>query len=292
MKIYRFDYKNTPTLNEEFALCLGYFDGVHIGHKTLIDEARLLNDKVGVLTFSSSFKKNDKQITTLEDKINIFNEMNIDYLFIVENNFELMNLDALDFITEVLIKINPKFIVCGDDFKFGHFAKGDGQLLGQYFNTTIKQLLPYKDKKISSSWIKELINEGDIEIANCLLNRPYKITSRIINGLGNGEKKLGFRTINVDLMDYTVPKFGVYYVELISNNVSYHGVANVGIHPSIDMLEKPIVEVYVPSEVDISTGGASVVFHTFVREEKQFENIEQLKEQIQKDLDGLDEFFL
>lgn len=291
MKIYRFDFKNTPIINEETVLCLGFFDGVHLGHKSLIEEAKKYNYKTSVLTFSSSFKKDDKQITPLESKIRLFEELDVDNLFIVENSYDLKLLNADDFIELVLKKINPRLIVVGEDFKFGHMAKGNYELLNQYFNTIVKDLIPFKDNKISSSWIKKLIEDGEIELANGLMDRPYTVTSRIIKGLGNGQSKIGFRTINIDLDNYIVPKYGVYLVTLLTNNNAYKGIANVGVHPTIDMLDKPVIEVFVNEEINLSTNAASVIFHTFVREEKQFEDNDKLSKQIQKDLGEMYEFF-
>lgn len=291
MKIYRFDFKNTPIINEETVLCLGFFDGVHLGHKSLIEAAKKYNYKTSVLTFSSSFKKDDKQITPLESKIRLFEELDVDNLFIVENSYDLKLLNADEFIELVLKKINPRLIVVGEDFKFGHMAKGNYELLTQYFNTIVKELIPFKDNKISSSWIKKLIEDGEIELANGLIGRPYTVTSRIIKGLGNGQSKIGFRTINIDLDNYIVPKYGVYLVTLLTNNNAYKGIANVGVHPTIDMLDKPVIEVFVNEEIDLSTNAASVIFHTFVREEKQFEDNDKLSKQIQKDLGEMYEFF-
>ena len=291
IKIYRFDYKNTPIINDDFILCLGFFDGVHLGHKSLIREAKKYNKKVNILTFSSSFKNSDKQITPLDTKIQLFNELDIDSLFIVENTFDLRLLNAIDFIELVLKRINPSMIVVGEDFKFGYLAKGNTDLLKQHFNTVVKELVPFKEYKISSSWIKKLIEDGEIELANCLLDKPYTITSRIIKGLGNGSTKIGFRTINIDIDNYVIPKFGVYLVTLSINDKNYKGIANVGIHPTIDILDKPVIEVFVDEDVDLSFNAASVVFHTFIREEKQFENNEQLTNQIKKDIGEMYEFF-
>ena len=291
MKIYRFDYKNTPTINDNSILCLGFFDGVHLGHKSLIDEAKKYNNKVNVLTFSKSFKNNDKQITPLETKISLFEELGVDNLFVVENTYDLKLLDALDFISLVLKKINPSLIIVGNDFRFGYLAKGDGDLLKEHFNVIVKDLLPFKEEKISSSLIKKFIEEGEIELANLLMNRPYKITSYIVKGLGNGATKIGFRTINIVLDNYVVPKFGVYLVDLYINNNIYHGIANVGIHPTIDKLNEPVIEVFIEEEIDINSSAASVIFHSFVREEKQFKSTKELNEQIKKDLGEMYDFF-
>lgn len=291
MKIYRFNYQNSPSFYEDFTLCLGFFDGLHLGHQTLIKKAKESNKKVGVMTFSSSFKKNDKSITTLNDKINLLDEMDIDYLFIVENTIDLMNLNAIDFIENVLKKINPSSVVCGSDFRFGHFGKGDSELLKQYFPTTVVELLPLGENKISSSWIRDLIEEGDIKLANELLSRPYKITTRIVNGKGNGASIIGFPTINLDLLDYVVPKYGVYYVKFYINNTFYECIANVGKHPTIDKLEFPIIEVFIPENIDISSMGASIEFLHFERGEKQFEDVNKLNAQISYDVEQCKKYF-
>ena len=291
MKIYRFNYQNTPLLSENISLCLGFFDGVHIGHKTLIEKAKEQNKPVGVLTFSSSFKRNDKSLTTIEDKIDILTKLNIDYLFIVENTFELANLSAIDFINFVLKKINPSLVIVGSDFRFGHFGKGNPDILKDYFQTIVLDLLPLGDKKISSSWIRNLIEEGDIDLANQLLGRPYKITSRIVSGKGNGSSVLKFPTINLQIGEYTIPKNGVYFVRMHINNTIYNGIANVGFHPTIDELFDPIIEIYLKDKIDLSSGGGSVEFLHFLRNEKRFENIELLKSQIASDIDEMDKYF-
>lgn len=290
MKIYRFNYINTPEIFESIALCLGFFDGLHIGHIKLIETAKNSGYQVGVMTFSSSFKKNSKCITTLEDKISLMEKYGVDHLFIVENTLELSSLSAIDFINFVLKKINPKMLICGTDFHFGHFGKGNPDLLKQYFLTEVVDLLPFKDDKISSSLIRNLISEGQLEIVNSLLNRPYKITSRIINGLGNGSSLL-FPTINIDLLDYVKPKNGVYFVKFIIDDKKYNAIANIGTHPTINELNEPIAEVFVEEKLDLSTNGASIEILHFHRAEKTFTSIEQLKNQISSDIKEMEKYF-
>lgn len=291
MKIYRFDFTNTPIIHEPTVLCLGFFDGLHLGHKELINEAKKHALNVGLLTFSSSFKKNDKCLTTLEDKISLLEKEGIDSLYIVENTIELSSLTADDFIQFVLKKINPQIIVCGSDFKFGHFGKGNAELLKNYFTTIVVDLLEIDGEKISSTNIKKCIENGDLVKANFLLDRPFKIVSYIVKGLGNGSRVLSYPTFNIPLEGYVVPAFGVYFVNLYIDNKKYDCIANVGVHPSIDELDKPLIEVYLQEQIEINSVGVGVEFLHFHRKEIKFDNVNLLKEQIKNDVSDMENFF-
>lgn len=290
MKTIKFNLNNVPKLEDGCALCLGYFDGLHIGHRTLIESALKTNKKVAVLTFDFSpklfLKHTDNFVlTSLEDKERILAKMGVSYLLIIEVTDELLNVDKIVFIETVLKHLNPSSLFCGKDFRFGRNKEGSVDDLKKSFTTYDIDLVDYENRKISSSRIIRLLEKGDIEESNILLGRYYSIKGLVVKGFGNGGR-LGFKTANLDLSNhYFLPLNGVYICYAIFDGTKHEAIANIGVHPSIDKLEKPIVEVHLLDYDDELLGkNLEVSFLSFVRPEIKFESKEDLIEQIGRDI--------
>lgn len=290
MKTIKFNLNNIPKLDDNCALCLGYFDGLHIGHRTLIESAVKENKKVGVLTFDFSpklFLKHDDNLvlTSIEDKEAILSKIGVSYLLVMEVTNELLNVDRKVFIDEVLKRLNPSSIYCGKDFRFGKNKEGSVDDLKKNFKTIDIDLVDYENRKISSSRIIRLLEKGDIEEANILLGRYYSVKGTVVKGLGNGGR-LGFKTANLELKShYFLPLNGVYICYAIFDNKKHEAIANIGIHPSIDKLSKPIVEVHVlDGEEELLNKDIEVSFLSFIRPELKFENTDGLIAQIGRDI--------
>lgn len=280
--IYLDSIDSTKQCSKNINLVLGLFDGLHVGHEQLIRTAKYLSiGKLAVVTFDKTLKSNDSSILmTLEEKIAGLENLEVDEVYIIkcDENFKKMSYEV--FINEILKKFDPIKIYCGQDFRFGYKAQGDVEILKSYFpNVTILNYVnSYDGSKISSSFIKNFIREGKIEEANNSLGREYSVTGKVIKGKGNGHK-LGFPTLNLDLIaNYVLPKEGVYITKTIIDGHTYFSMTNVGTHPTIDEIKKPIIESYVLDFYnDIYSKNVKVLFVKKLRDEKKFSSLEELK---------------
>ena len=289
MKIIEIDIQSlilepNPGIN----LCLGYFDGVHRGHLEIINKAIEEGD-TGVMTFDVSpnyvLKKapNDLFLTSLYDKANILRSLGVKYLYILRMSQDLLNCSVNEFI-DILKTIAPRKIFVGEDYAFGRYAAGGPKDLREYFEVDVTPLKREDGRKISSRTIKELISSGDVEQANELLSRPYTIVGLVVEGKHNGEK-IGFPTANLELdYPYVLPKIGVYmgFVKLL--NSKYKALICVSTHPTIMELNAPLIEVHLISyKGDLYGREIDVQFVKYMRDVFKFDDVEDLKAQLQKD---------
>ena len=276
VKVIYFDINNPISLKEDLSLCLGYFDGVHLGHMKLIEEAKKSPFKKAMVTFSLSpydflHNQKNKVITTVDDKKEILQKIGFDYLIVLLTSKELLSLRRDEFINQVLRRFNPKKIVCGFDYSFGYKAEGD------------------------VSYLKSILNDIEIiTVDEYLVNdkKPYKIKGIVKKGNQIG-RTLSFPTVNVKIRnDYVVPCFGVYATKIKVEGKEYIGVTNVGIHPTVDKLNCPIIETHIISfNQDIYFEEVEVEFYSFIRKERKFASLEELKNQIASDKEKIIAYF-
>ena len=300
MKVVTINDVNNLGKYEELSLCLGFFDALHKGHLELINKAKEFDLPVGVLTFSKSprtllFNKDEEIINTLEMKEKILSDNKVDYLFILELSWDILKMDKEDFINKVLCGLNAKNIVCGFDYSFG--SKGSGKpedlIASNKFNVSIiSPIVNQENVKISSTLVHELIKEGKIEEANEYLTRPYKILGEVKHGFKIG-RTISYKTANIELSDlFNMPKNGVYATKVIINNKSYKSMTNVGVHPTINELEKPLIETYIfDFDGDIYLQNVELEFYKYVREERKFSSVTELKNQLLKDEKTILDYF-
>lgn len=291
MKSIFVDYKSITPRFDELSLCLGYFDAVHIGHQDLIKYARK-NAKytLGLLTFNkpiSTLVDNGKTkdvLTSLDDRFKIISKLGVDYYFIFQIDKNFTSLSDLEFIG-LLKKMNVKELFVGKDFRYGKNREGTIYTLQDYFDVHVLDISNIDDKKISTQDIKCLIKEGKVKEASKLLGRNYTVTGSIVKGNQIG-RTIGFPTINLKLSDnYTLPKFGVYKTICYVDNVPHIGIANVGVKPTINSNNEPNIEIHL-KDVNSDINGDVIIleFIDFIREERKFSSLEELKEQITKDI--------
>ena len=294
MKTFQIDYHNIEVPDEEISICLGYFDGVHLGHQKLINEAiKNSSLKVALLTFNkpvSTLLNNNKSkeiLTSLDDRFKLISRLGVDYYYVLHIDKDFLDLKAIDFVN-MLKKMHVKNVFVGEDYRFGFNKEGNIEFLKRYFNVYAIALLEIDGKKVDSQNIISLLKEGNIKDANRLLNHHYLISGIIASGHQEGTK-LGFKTANLKLnVNYVLPKLGVYKVIAYIEGFPKLAIANVGVHPSINKEKYPLVEVHIPNfDKDIYGKNISVEFLQFVREEKRFSNLEELKKQIAKDVQTL-----
>ena len=276
------------------SICLGYFDGVHLGHKKLIKQCEEKGRyEKAILTFSEpishflNVNKSKDVITSLTDRFRIVSRFNLDYYFIFHINKDFLNISPIEFI-DILKKMNAKEIYCGNDYRFGKDAKGDIDLLKQYFDVNVVDMYLVDNKKISTQKIIDEIKNGYIESANAKLGQNYQICGTVVKGLHNGTK-FGIKTANIKFdTNYVVPKNGVYKVIIYIDNMPYKAIANVGIHPTISSLENPILEVHILNySNDVYGKNVYVEFLKFIREERKFSSTDELVNQIKKDMESI-----
>lgn len=289
MQVIKFKLNDELSCFDEISLCLGYFDGIHLGHQKLIERANKSNYKSAVLTFDFNNDvslKNKSFLTSLDDKKNILNKMNVDYLFVLFFDDNVKNLSYKDFIHKIILKMNAKELVVGKDYGFGKNAEGNVDVLkreSSLYDVIVIDELSFNSKKIGTSQIISLIKNGDIKTANELLGYYYKITGIVEKGYHLGQK-IDFPTANIDLGNYVKPKNGVYLCCVIIDNKKFYGMCNIGKHPTVNKLDSDLLEVHIFNFDNIIYNQLiSVEFIDYIREERQFDSVIDLYNQLKKD---------
>lgn len=277
---------------KDLVLCLGFFDGLHIAHIELIEEARKIAKEkdlpLAVFTFTENiqgFLKNEQYrcLTTAEDKAKICREHDVDYLYVMRVTDQLIQMDALEFIKRYLLDTDT--VVCGFDFRFGYRGQGDKNLLKRQkqFRTIVIPQKKYLDLKIGTTRIKANLKDANLEMAEVQLGRKYTIKGRVVSGRGIG-KRLGYPTANIDYMPYFLPKSGVYFTKVFYHNKMYYALTNIGNSPTYYNLPLT-VETYVFNlNENLYNRHIEITFIEYLREEIKFDTEEELKQQILKDI--------
>jgi riboflavin kinase / FMN adenylyltransferase len=290
------------------SMALGYFDGVHLGHQKVILEAKKQANQKGLLSAVMTFDphpsvvlgKNEKHvqyITPLAEKINLIEELGIDYLFIVNFTAEFANLLPQEFIDQYVIDLNVKHVVAGFDFSYGRMGKGTMEILPfhsrEKFTFTIVDKFTSGDEKVSSTRIRQYIKNGRTTELPELLGRFYTTAGIVVHGDKRG-RTIGFPTANVDTMDeFILPPLGVYAVKIKIGQDWYKGVCNVGYKPTFN---KDALKVSVEAHIfnfkkDIYGKKVTIEWHQYLRKEQKFSGIQELVAQIEKDKQNAIKYF-
>ncbi|KUP33388.1 bifunctional riboflavin kinase/FAD synthetase [Bacillus halotolerans] len=282
-------------------MALGYFDGVHLGHQKVIGTAKQIAEEKGltlaVMTFHphpSHVLGRDREpkdlITPLEDKISQIEQLGTEILYVVKFNEVFASLTPKQFVDQYILGLNVQHAVAGFDFTYGKYGKGTMETmpvdLDGKADCTMVEKLTEQDKKISSSYIRTALQNGDVELANVLLGQPYFIKGIVIHGDKRG-RTIGFPTANIGLNNsYIVPPTGVYAVKAEINGEIYNGVCNIGYKPTFyeKRPEQPSIEVNL-FDFDQEVYGAAIKIEWYkrIRSERKFNGIQELTEQIEKD---------
>lgn len=290
MDIFQFNYLNTPTNHEKIVLCLGFFDGVHVGHQKIIKAAKNEGYKLGLLTFDEAPAyvlgniKENHYLTSVSDKAEILSNLGVDLFYVMNFDVETSQLTKDEFIEKVIKPLNPVKIFCGEDYSFGVRGEGTPTYLSLFYDVNVVETVLDDGKKISARDISHLIEIGNISLANKLLGRPYRLNGLVVEGKHNGQK-IDFPTANLKLdYPYAFPKTGVYLGYAYVNDLAFKAIISVGTHPTIMRLEKPIIEVHI-IDFDGVIYGKDIFLELifYQRDEKKFENVSALKEQLKKD---------
>ena len=299
MKLYNsFNIKKN---HKNSIILIGNFDGLHLGHQKLFKLAKKYKkkylSKIGVLTFepmpkmffNSSLK--NFRLSNLNQKIENLSKLNVDFVIIKQFNRKFSKTKSISFIKETLgKKLNPKFIFVSNNFRFGNKREGNVKQLTEYeklckYKIIKPQPLTIKKQVISSSLIRKYLQNGKLNDVNKLLKRNWSIDGKVQKGRQVG-KKIGFPTANIDIKNYILAKPGVYAVRArkIKNSNYIKGIANLGYRPTFNG-KKILLEVHLFNfSGNLYNKYLRIEFLKFIRAEKKFKNIDQLKKQIKIDL--------
>ena len=296
-------YKNFKInkIHKKSVILVGNFDGLHSGHQKLFKEAQKYKKKfklkVGVVTFDPIpkmfFNKKIKnyRISSVDQKLGHFKELEVDFLINKTFNKQFSKITCHKFIKEILSKeLKAKYIFVSNNFRFGYRREGDVKLLKYYQSICDYKLINPKSLKknkkiISSTYIRKLLEQGNLDKANKILTRRWTINGKVEKGRMMG-KKIGFPTCNIDIGNYVIAKPGVYAVKAKINKTKkiYRGIANLGYRPTFNQ-KKILLEVNLFNfSGNLYNKKLSVEFLKFIRGEKKFIGIDELRSQIKKDI--------
>ena len=299
VKIYNnFNINNN---HKNSILLIGNFDGLHLGHQKLFrlaqDFKKKYSLKIGVLTFEPMpkmfFNKSliNFRISNQNQKISLLKKFNVDFVVIKKFDKEFSKTKSINFIKQILSKkFKAKFIFVSNNFRFGNKREGNVKQLIKYETLCkykiIKPVPLYQNRKvISSTLIRKLLENGNLSKVNKFLNRHWSIIGKVIKGRQLG-KKIGFPTANIDINNYVVAKPGVYAVRVKKQNSKkfIKGIANLGYRPTFNQ-KKILLEVHLFNfSGNLYNKYLTVNFVKFIRKEKKFRDLNQLKKQIKIDL--------
>ncbi len=287
---------------------IGNFDGVHLGHKMLLDRLFFKSSEFNAPSVLVTFEPQPREffagekvparLSRFREKVTILSKTELDQLICLPFNEKTQSVPANWFTEDFLSgALNTKYLLVGDDFRFGRGREGDFELLEKAgsekgFEVERAQTLEFEGERISSSRVRESLANGDFELAKALMGRPYSIMGRVVYGRQLG-RQLGVPTANVRLQRYRSALEGVYSVSVDGLDVGRkNGIANIGIRPTVGGKE-PLLEVHLfDFSGDIYGQLISVTFHQKIRDEQQFASIELLKAQIEKDIVQSQDWFL
>ncbi len=284
-------------------ITIGIFDGVHRGHRFLIEElkkqAKNHKGESVVLTLwphprlvLNKDTKNLRYLTTIEEKAYLLEKEGVDHLVIIPFTKAFSTLSSCQFVEDYLVKkMQIKKLLIGFNHKFGKNREGDYQNLkycAENFSFELERLKPVEieGEKISSSIIRELLSEGELEKANAFLGYDFFLRGKVVEGNKLG-RKIGFPTANIEPYDEhkMIPKIGVYAVQVEHEGKFFDGMLNIGYRPTVnfDNFDKTIEVHLIDYHGDMYNAEVKLYFRSFMREEKKFESLEQLSLQLHSD---------
>lgn len=288
---------------------IGSFDGVHRGHQAILARLREEGRKLGLPTLVMVFEPQPHEyfsreraparLMRLREKVNALFELGIDRVLCLRFNEHLRSLSAHAFIEEILVRrLAVAHLEIGDDFRFGCDRAGDFKLLqqaGQKYGFAVCDTRTFllDGERVSSTRVRQLLEADQLEEAANLLGSPFSVTGRVVYGKRLG-RTLGVPTANIGLGRYRSPVRGVYVADVMEPGHSERrqAVANVGVRPTVDGSAKPLLEVHLLDfSGELYGQWLTVEFRHKLRNEKKFNSLEELKEQIQQDIEAARLYF-
>ena len=305
MQVFRTvpDRATSPTV-----LAIGNFDGLHLGHRALLDrltaKGRELGLPASVMTFEPhprelfSPEQAPARLTSLREKLRLLDANGVDRTYVLHFSRKLAALSAEEFVDQVLVRgLSVKHLIIGDDFRFGRGRAGDFAMLQQAgvehnFGVEAMHTIDIDGERVSSSAVRETLAAGDLEHAARLLGRPYNISGRVVHGNKIGGR-IGYPTANIQLKRKRVPLSGVFAVT-VSGLDKRHlpGAASLGVRPTLGEGLKSVLEVHL-LEFDRQIYGEHVTVHFLhkLRDEMKFASFDALSAQIARDVAATRDYF-
>lgn len=289
------------------ALTIGNFDGVHLGHQTLLNELREAAKARGLLTAVVIFEPHPREfftplraparLTSLREKLELFAGMGIDRIQICRFNASLAKMGAEDFIRALHEKLSAQHVLIGDDFRFGSGRSGDFALMGKIgeqlgFSVRAVHSVKHDGVRISSTAIRAALMAGQLREAQRYLGRHYSISGRVIHGDGMG-RKIGFPTANIQLKHNRPPLSGIFVVQVHAEGLGVlQGVASLGVRPTVKHDDKPVLEVHLfEFSRQIYGKHLRVEFLQKLRDEEKYPDVATLTRHIALDVEQAGKWF-
>ena len=299
MKI--FDSTTIPRKYKRSAIAIGNFDGVHKGHQRVFQKTKKFSKKnkikFGILTFTPLpvmfFNKKIKnyRLVSENQKLKLFEKYGVDFIINIKFNRNFSKIHAETFVEKIIYKkINPQFISVSNNFRFGRKRKGDVNLLKKFsykydYRLLNIRTLKYKGIIVSSTRIRKSLQNGKIHLANELLSRTWFVDGLVKKGKKLG-RELGYRTCNMHIKNYILPKIGIYVVKVLieNNNKTYSGVAYLGSRPTFGGKEVFLEINLFGIKKNLYKKKLKVYFLKFIRGDQKFKNSAKLIRQMNKDV--------
>ena len=305
MQILRGLYSNDT---EKVAVTVGNFDGVHLGHQALLNELRAAAQPRGLQTAVVIFEPHPREffspqqaparLTSLREKLELFRTMGVDRVHVCRFDALFAQKSAADFIQALHEKMHAKFVLIGDDFRFGSGRAGDFALVQKIgaergFDVAAVHSVLHNGVRISSTAIRAALAEGQIRMAKEYLGRPYSISGRVVHGDATG-RKLGYPTANIQMKHNLPPLKGVYVVLAHAEELGIlQGVASLGVRPTLKDDAKAVLEVHLFEFAQQIYGKhLRVEFLQKLRDEQKFNGLDELTRQIALDVDNAKRWFI
>ena len=308
METIYIEHPKYPEKLPELAIALGFFDGVHTGHQEVILKAKSEAEKRGLQSGVMTFFPHPKEVlrggekvsylTSINQKEKIIAELGIDYLIIVKFDKNFSSLTPQQFVDNYLIHLNVKHAVAGFDYSYGRLGKGSMETLPFHSRDKVTSSVVNKveanGEKISSTSIRLALEEGNIVKVNEFLGRPFEISGQVVKGEQRG-RTIGFPTANIKPAERAcIPQVGVYIVQLLIDGRYHKAVCNVGFKPTFHEKSEgePTIEVHVLNFTgDLYNMDVTVRWLCKLRNEKKFESVDHLIDQLNEDVEKAKHFF-
>ena len=307
--IHNIDFFNKKFSSKPLIATIGNFDGLHLGHKEIIKKMKKIGAKDNLHSlviftephakeFFAEEKDSAEQPTRISpwrDKCKRLKDNNVDYAFFLRFNKKLQSMSPEEFIDKILSKLNIKYLMVGDDFKFGKERSGDFDFLANWGDSNEIEVarIPtysFQDRRVSSTWIRESIANGDFDLAEKLLDRRYTFSGKVVFGNRLG-RTIGIPTANIWVPKSNLPIRGVFAVKALIKGETFNGIANMGVIPTVGGTS-PVLEIHIfDFNEEIYGNRIEVEFFKKIRNEQKFENLDKLKEQINLDIEETKIYF-
>jgi riboflavin kinase/FMN adenylyltransferase len=282
---------------EPTAVALGCFDGIHLGHRAVLDAVIAMKDRgfcPTVLTYGTAERmipsvKNVPELMSPRMKIKLLAESSVERLIVAELE-PMRRFSPEEFVKKILRDaLNAKFVCCGFNYRFGENGVGDANTLRglcEKIGIEVKVIdnVEIDGSTVSSTAIRKAVAEGDMQTAQKLLGRPFAIDFTVVHGRELG-RKIGTPTVNQEFPDgFILPRFGVYASYAVIDGVRYPAITNAGVKPTVTA-ERPLAETFIYGfSGDLYGKNIEVYFLEYLRQEKRFDSIDELKKQIENDV--------